>query len=224
MEKVLVDRHDMLNDFFEILENIVEERCEVDLKKYISNIIEIPYELFLNYVFMTRCKKVINAANIPQYSNFDDCISLVNGLNSIYPRSMTYVECGKFLSSDGKSDIAYRKYGENHSKLAMLMLFLSSERGKNIELRSTKLALVWEKLCKDEQNKLILILILRIPIVRICIYDSLSREIDLRNYMSDLSPKTVTRRAGNVYKLVRMVVKDSANNVDILENISYLGK
>ncbi len=101
------------------------EVCE-----YLESIINTPYSEFVTYIQNHIQCDYITSKDIPQFSSFKNCTkNICKKLLEVNDPGLQFIEIGKLLLDDGNSrnDVAYRKYGENHSKTAF-------ELGMNITM------------------------------------------------------------------------------------------
>ena len=89
------------------------------LKNYVLELVNIPYIDFINYIKQNGIEGEIKISDITQFSSFTACgIEMCNALIWVNNPGCQYVDIGGFFPNNifGRSDGAYRKYGESHIK------------------------------------------------------------------------------------------------------------
>lgn len=154
--------------------------------------------------------------NIPQFSNFDD--SIYNILESLYSceEGVSFDDLGYYLNRDRKeykeNAVALKKYGENHAKLTtqLGLATLYTRPGEKSIVKITALGKVYYNLPKDERERIVAKLCLRIPIVRDQILASNDVNI-IDEELKILADKTQKRRRSNVKTMVKYIHKVLTN-------------
>ena len=152
---------------------------------------------------------IIEAKDIPQFSNFDDCFYNVvqNIIRSGYS-SVNYDQMGFFLRNAPRNIVADRKYGENHAKTAALMGLCVIKRGVGISV--TPIGEAFSQLSREKQNNLKAKLCLYIPLMQNVFAQEYTQEI-IDSSLGVLSPTTRKRRHPNI-KYIQMLIQDSIDN------------
>ena len=91
------------------------------LKNYVHELVNIPYIDFINYIKRNQIEGEIKASDITQYSSFSACgVEMCNALIWANNPGCLYIDIGRFFPNNiiGRSDGAYRRYGESHIKAA----------------------------------------------------------------------------------------------------------
>lgn len=128
-------------------------------------LIEMPCIRVLNLLKENFEPEIITKANIPQFSNFDNCYSGVT--TGILESGLDYVNYSKIsylLRVSPRKEDADKKYGENHAKIAAMFGFVDMEHGKGIRL--TDFGRVHLSLNNVERDNLKSKLCLRIPLIK----------------------------------------------------------
>ncbi len=152
---------------------------------------------------------------IPQFSKFEDgSFEIVNILNNEGNRGLTFNELGRLLEGAGKKEGAYKKYGENHAKLAELLDFvtITTERPRKVYL--TKLGLSFIESNDERRINILKTQIYRMEIIKDIIIKSIKESFDLSIYLSDfLSTTTVTRRKPNIRTLFKFLIDNDISEL-----------
>jgi len=154
------------------------------------------------------CEKCyISAKNIPQFSNYENgTINILQRLRMAGDFGPTFVELGEQFSEPGKKEAAYKKYGENHAKIAELLGLVKIIRESNSRVYLTQLGKVVESYTIDEQERIIERLILRIPIIKYLIKEQKSCSEEVTEALSlFLAESTAKRRKSNVERLLKVI-------------------
>ena len=91
------------------------------LKNYVNELVNIPYIDFINYIKHNQIEEDIKASDITQFSSFSACgIEMCNALIWANNPGCQFIDIGRFFPNNiiGRSDGAYRRYGESHIKAA----------------------------------------------------------------------------------------------------------
>jgi len=169
-------------------------------------------------------KTSITQANIPQFSNFADG---TNRLITILRKSGNYGpifdDIGLYLTNPGKKTAAYKKYGENHSKLSELFdLTYIIRKGGARQVYLTELGKVIEKMQEESSKNIIAKLAIKIPIIKKLIESALTGEVSIESVLSNyLSASTVIRRRPNVKYIINLIKDeyDGTKYTKALDNI-----
>ena len=165
--------------------------------------------------------EAVSKDNIPQYSDLMDSFYEVNKILVESEKLMTFEEMGYYLGTghtnmnDGQ--VAQKKYGENHAKLATLLdLACISKNGNQSHIYSSLLGYKFYQLSNTEKKELIKRLCLRIPIVQ-SVFKARSVN-QINEEIKILSASTQNRRRSNVISVIRSIVED---NQTLYSRIEY---
>lgn len=190
---------DMENTSFKNINEFYNYCCQIFLENDCEEILsEIDYELN---------EKLINSKTIPQFSDFSHgSEELINILSKVDFLEFSYIELGKIFLGNGKKDGAYRKYGENHIKLAFLLGYVNFNKGFKFNISSYGLFV--NQLNEKEKKEINRKNILRIPIILYLLNEAKYREISIIEELrkvSDLSESTIKRRASSIKNLLNQI-------------------
>ena len=120
---------------------------------------------------------------------------------------MTYKELGTYIDNGKeKNEVAQRKYGENHSKMATLLDLAVISRSDNTYLVSLSVfGAAYNRRNDSEKKKLAARLLFRVPIIQKVLIDALSFNVNILDELSCLSNKTKTRRKPNIVFLLKFI-------------------
>lgn len=156
-------------------------------------------EIFAFLQAMKPCLLPVAAANIPQFSKYGDMDRALNVITNCGLPQISYLELGRYLCAKGTKDVACKKYGENHGKLAWLHGFV---RFRGREFVATYLGtcyLHWEEATRRRVRAR---MCLRIPIVQQTLLAAEHGFVYMEEAMGHcLSTSTVKRRRPNVRAL-----------------------
>lgn len=153
-------------------------------------------------------KEEVHQENIPQMSEFDDAAyNVIDILIDSQIEKMSYSDMGYYLRAghnpNSMSDLALKKYGENHTKVATLMdLTHVGKQGISSYIRPTELGKVFYNLDKDEKENIACKLLLRIPIISNALtidYSTIDEDIKV------LSTTTQKRRRSNISTMLKLI-------------------
>lgn len=153
-------------------------------------------------------KEEVHQDNIPQMSEFDDAAyNVIDILIDSQIEKMNYLDMGYYLRADynpnSMSNLALKKYGENHTKVAALMdLTHIGKQGISSYIRPTELGRVFYELNKEEKENIACKLLLRIPIISNALtmdYSTIDEDIKV------LSKTTQKRRRSNISTMLKLI-------------------
>lgn len=175
--------------------SLLGKLTEVLLTTRLTEIIEIVRRNFI--------RMPITKANIPQFSNFDDCYTGVSqGILESGWEWAIYKKIGFLLRRSPRKDGADQKYGENHSKIAMMMGLVKIEKPKGVCL--TDFGKYTLSLSPDQRENLKAKLCFRIPLIH-NYFCSDKDENTITQCRAILSDTTYKRRLSNIKKLISIV-------------------
>ncbi len=191
----------------EINENMFYYRYKFptnEICNYIGALINIPYSEFISYIHNHVQILPITSKDIPQFSSFKACtIDICKKIHEVNDPGLSFVEVGKLLLDDHKlrNDIAYRKYGENHSKTAYELGLTQFK--ENICYLSC-IGSVFLSFDEKNQNAILARCILRNRFISRIIADSENADVNIMKYMLCLSKSTIFRRKSNIMSLINL--------------------
>ena len=146
-------------------------------------------------------------SNIPQFSDINDVFFFVPDVLSRSGEAMSFDELGVYLDNGKeKKEVARRKYGENHSKLATLLdLAVITSCSNAYKVNLSVFGAAFCKRSREEQKALAVRLMFRIPIVQEILLDALESEVNILDKLASLSPQTQKRRRPNIITLVQLI-------------------
>jgi hypothetical protein len=160
-------------------------------------------------------------SNIPQFSNLSDAYIETPNTLWLSGQSMTYDELGTYLDNGKeKNEVAQRKYGENHSKLAALLdLVVITTPNNSYKVALSVFGIAFNKRNDTEKKKLTARLILRIPIIQKMLIDALASEIDIEDELFCLAVQTKKRRRPNIATLLQFIADEVGNEGGVLQKV-----
>lgn len=197
-------------------ENISDWLCKILLSKKISELYEC--------ITRIKCFDEITASNIPQFSNYEDAaFNVIKNLIESGEKGMSFEDVGYYLGKSKENEVALRKYGENHSKLACLLdLTVVSTVGHSYIISPSVLGYSYYKLTREEKQKLSARLLLKIPIVQKLLLTAYYRKTSISDFLDVLSGQTRIRRKPNIVAIMETIKKHSDekmmkifNNIDM---------
>jgi len=200
--------------FIEYFLKLVPESTEVfhkgsdaELGTAISVINSVSIERYIAVIDSMDYDIQIEAAQVPQFSDFGDGIYRVPELLEFAPEGMTFEKLGYQLVKSS-TEGAGIKYGENHSKLASTMELVEiTKRPSNV--MSTALGKYLIRFMPDEKKEVLRRLALRQYIAQKIIYDAGHGMISYREEVNRLSVATAVRRRNNVRVYLEFILKDT---------------
>ena len=174
-------------------------------KQLVHILLSVSVADIINVIKNISDREDVTAENIPQFSDLATAMYLVPKVLNESNLPITYAEMGRAILGGDKNDIADKKYGENHGKLAALLdLAVVSKDSVSATIYKSVLGEVFCTLSSQEKDDLLTRLCLRIPIVQNAICSN-NEELSIQNDMSILSATTRTRRMSNVKDLINFV-------------------
>ncbi|MBC8146914.1 MAG: hypothetical protein H8E98_02880 [Bacteroidetes bacterium] len=179
---------------------------------YLETLIYIPYTEFIRYVQNHIHILPITSKDIPQFSSLNVCTTKIcKKFTEINDPGLSFVEVGKLLLDDLKvrNDVAYRKYGENHSKTAYE---LGLTQFKENTCYLSCIGYVFLSFDEKSQNAILARCILRNRFISRIIADSENDDINIMKYMHCLSKSTIIRRKPNIMSLINLCKEQYLHN------------
>lgn len=200
--------------FIEYFLKLVPESTEVfhkgndaELGTAISVINSVSIERYVDVIDSMNYDVQIEAAQVPQFSDFGDGIYRVPELLEFAPEGMTFEKLGYQLVKS-PTEGAGIKYGENHSKLASTMELVEiTKRPSNV--MSTALGKYLIRFMPDEKKEVLRRLALRQYMAQKIVHDARDRMISYREAVNRLSVATAVRRRNNVRVYLEFILKDT---------------
>ena len=103
-----------------IVEDISLDETTIIARKIINALLSISLELYPTLLDKSIEDKVFCASDIPQFSNMETAMYYIPKLLFEERSVFTYSEIGNLIHNC-KSEVASKKYGENHAKLTVMM-------------------------------------------------------------------------------------------------------
>lgn len=205
---------DAENRFIEYFLKLVPESTDVfhkgndaELGTAISVINSVSIERYIAVIDSMDYDIQIEAAQVPQFSDFGDGIYRVPELLEFAPEGMTFEKLGYQLVKS-PTEGAGIKYGENHSKLAATMELVEiNKRPSNV--MSTALGKYLIRFMPDEKKEVLRRLALRQYMAQKIIHDAGDGMISYRKAVNRLSVATAVRRRNNVRVYLEFILKDT---------------
>ena len=188
-------------------ERMLKDRCAEwanDALAYVYSLLSVPIESFIEYIKGIKIQPIASA-DVFQFSNFENatknlCFKIICSENA----GLSFFEAGKILLDDGilRKDEAFRKYGENHIKMAEA-IGLAFKNGRTYYL--SPIGCVFNRLSSTDQNKLMIRLILRNKLICQLLSKSLKEAFSLESFLYDLAKSTYVRRKPNIKYVIEIL-------------------
>ena len=188
---------------------------------YIDTILNMPLDRIVHHIKNLK-REPITAADVFQFSDFDDATTnLCSIIKCDSNKGLNYLETGKLLLGNKiqRKDGAYRKYGENHIKMAT-SIGLAFKFNDIYYL--SPLGCVFDELDTETRDKLLLRLLLRNKLVSQLLSEALRKSFDMEAYLYDLSKSTYIRRRTNIKYVISIINRSTEYDfISITQNILY---
>lgn len=193
------------------------------VNRFIRILLKYSVEELIEIIKQAEKAEPVTQENIPQFSDLDDAVYVVNEILYNSGEEHTFSELGSYLHRKNEikgNDTARKKYGENHSKMATLLdLAVVRKTGKSSIVALSVLGEKFYGLEKSQKEELKKRLLLRIPIVQNVFKNNSFAQIE--EDMEILSDSTKKRRRSNVVNVIRSIVED---NPELSERIGFKGE
>lgn len=193
-------------------EELTEWFVECLLNMSISNI----FNTFKNLPLSEK----VEPHNIPQFSSINDAIIETPIVLEKASLPLSIVSLGLYLDNGHKKNqVAQRKYGENHAKLATLLdLATISSFSSPSMVSLSLLGKEYNKRNSKDKNLLASRLILRIPIIQSVLMKATKSMVNLEDEFFSLKESTKKRRLPNTRKLLDFLDSNfTATDNDLIE-------
>ncbi|MBS4022545.1 MAG: hypothetical protein KGZ79_08990 [Dethiobacter sp.] len=158
----------------------------------------------------------ISIEEIPQFSTFEHgAFSVVEILSKENDIGLTFLEMGRKLQEGQRGEVADRKYGENHSKLAELLDFTTITQGRPRKVFLTKLGKGFLQENNTNKREILKAQIYRMAIVKDIIDKHMNDSFSLDNYLRPyLKQSTINRRRPNIKRLFEYLLVNGVIEVE----------
>ena len=178
-----------------------------------EKILKYPVERIVELIKNSGSKESVTKENVPQFSDLKDGFINVPQILNDSESFLSFDLLGYYLTRNrpgyAQDTVAYRKYGENHAKLAALAdLVVIDKVGVKANVRLSQFGTYYCQLPDAVKKKLFLKLCLRIPVLQ-----EYLPENKLNEKMAILSEKTLIRRGSNVKNMIELVHKGYSSTV-----------
>ena len=188
----------------------------IDLKYLYETLLMLIADLSLSYIIDIQNYNIddVNASNVPQFSTFKFCVSdVLSTLLCAGNHGINYTDMGRYLLSSGKTETAYKKYGENHSKTSELLDLVYIRREGCSQIFLSQFGKVFLEQDVGIIQQIIRRLILRIPLIRNICQVACKRKTSVTEHINFLSKSTQSRRFTNIKYLFSLLFQE--NDPDI---------
>ncbi len=183
------------------------------LVQMVRFLVNIPIKEF---ILRINSSKDYSARDIVQFSNLDNAIMGVSSALKLKKVSLSFLEIGRILFFN-KSDVACKKYGENHSKLARELSMVTFERKRDVKISNTPFGVFSLSLDNDDKIQVVRRLLLRNPFIQTFIYNARNGKVKYSDMTKCLAYKTSLRRKSNVKKIINIILEGE----ECLDNIIW---
>jgi hypothetical protein len=196
--------------------NCVQFSKETIAEWFCGKLLATPLSDIFDSVINSPSGEEVLPSNIPQFSEMSDAYLATPHILGKSGVSMTFDELGTYLDNGKeKNEVARRKYGENHSKLAALLdLVLIMAPNNVFQVSISVFGEAYNKRNEEEKRKLVTRLLFRIPMLQKMLIEAISSEIDIEEELVGLATQTKKRRKPNISSIIRLI-NEEANSSDI---------
>lgn len=174
----------------------------------IESMLAIPLASLPDLLKEAGCMECISAANVPQFSNFSSALFYLPKRLNETKCSMSNVEIGYALHQDCASELAARKYGENHAKLAVACgLAIPAQKDGCAGVQISLLGSAYCDYDTEMQIEILARLCYRIPIIQRAVISD-DKKASIEESLSVLSTSVQKRRRHNVYELLAYALNE----------------
>ncbi len=152
-------------------------------------------------------REPVTTDNIPQYGDLSIAMYLIPDILT-KSEHLGYIELGKMIFyKEGKKNEAYRKYAENHCKLAALLdlAVIKKKPPSGYEITSSVMGRYFSLLPIEKKDELLPRLCLRIPIIQEALISQDYRR-SVNSSLSILSESTRMRRKTGIMNLIAFTI------------------
>lgn len=217
-----VDDFEFFKEFFnktaKTLEPLecLDDECTIEI---VGFLLSIPMDDFIKNILKMEAQG-FKTEDVVQFSNFKHAYNELPSLLLYENRSLGYNEIGGMIMHC-KNDVACKKYGENHSKLAYEMGFVSLSRKGKVYVELTSFGRVVASINSEDKYKLAMRMLTRNILVRNIILLSAKDMVSYGNLTKTiLSQSTMERRKSNVKRVIENVLTNS-NFMYLMDNIIW---
>jgi len=207
---------EIVEEFFErSFEDVVTEAMferdyvfpRTKVEDYIMSIVSTPYQQFVDYICTHYNPNPIENSEIPQISNYEACTTDVCQVLKFRDNpGMDCLEIGKALFTDDveRKEGAYFKFGENQVKGASFHGLTHCYYKKWF---LTCLGYLYPELDEELRQYLAARTLLRNPFFHLIISEAKEKDVNIKKYMSGLSPSTQIRRSSSCMHFFDVILR-----------------
>ena len=185
------------------------------VEDYVMALVSTPYPQFIDYICTHYNPKPIENSEIPQISNYDACTTGVCQVMKFRDNpGMDCLELGRALFTDDieRKEGAFFKFGENQVKGAS---FHGLTHCCYKKWFLTCLGYVFPELDNELRKYISARTLLRNPFFHIIVSEAKDNDVNIKKYMSGLSPSTQIRRSSSCMHFFDVILKQCQ-----IENVS----
>lgn len=197
---------------FLCMDEELKQDCSTDLSDSANDLLSALRDVTIGEIFSiidhAKALRAVEVSTISQFSTLDN--ATYNLLAALVDKpKMTFREIGTVLDNGAsKSEVAQRKYGENHSKLAAVLDLVwinDSPDGKVVTLSPVGRQLLSMK--REDQRAIIQRLFFRIPVIQHLFKETSKNEIFIREKLkaANLKDSTNKRRRDSIFLIVQEI-------------------
>ena len=224
-----MDSNSITQSFFdrsfekEINDNLFYRNYTFPMNKvleYINEIVNTPIEHYIEYIISHCSISYIESSDVVQFSSLEAATyGITNRLKMTSDEGCSFVEIGQLLLKEQptKNEIAYRKYGENHTKTAREFGLVQILYNKTY---SSCLGHVFPDLDESIRKRLLRRLMLRNKYFSLIIKISNNGPVSLDSQLGFLSESTKIRRLSNLKKCWGVILEELTEDSDLYQNVT----
>lgn len=179
-----------------------------------------PFSRFYAYVCKLDASRPVDAGEIPQYSDLQDGLERVEELLEFYPEGIPFSDLGYQLNRS-KNELAQKKYGENHAKLAQMAGLAEIRKvGRLSIVCKTAWGSYLLKYSMKEKKSILQKMLLREYFVQKMLNEASKKKVRYRDIVCVLSDKTAERRNANSRELLEFILDENEQKT-VLDNIIW---
>lgn len=184
------------------------------LTNYVRELIDIPYNDFIEFLKNRNEKIVVKGTDVTCYSSFSACeIDMCNALIWANNPGCTFVDIGRLFPENvnSRNDLAYRLYGEKHIKAAT-QLGLTFEYYDYWYLSC--IGYIYPDLNEDERIQLLARTITRNDLYQQMLVDIMDHDVYPELYLTMFSGSALKSRIKNVVSFFDICIEEcELNNI-----------
>lgn len=200
--------------------DLTNSMCNIQIGKVWDCLLSMNPEDILHVIDCNKLSNIANVKYIPQFGKLETLRKVPYYFFDTGNVCADYSQLGFYLKHDLSSSLgANVKFGENHGKGASLLGIVNCVETKIVP------SILTDSFCQlslEEQEKILIVLLFRVPIIQILLQNAKNRSISVYEPLILLSESTQRRRAQCIKAILKIIRTLNSKEInERLDNIIF---